>query len=102
MRLPVNAAHLTSIILRKADSLEEVLEFSSERKPQALVFGPGLGPHDKVGRFALELLAAASTASPHGMVIDADATDLVAATAATTFSKRPRRPGAPAIRADAA
>ncbi len=39
----VNAAHLTSTILRKADLLEEVAEWLGERKPAALVFGPGLG-----------------------------------------------------------
>jgi hydroxyethylthiazole kinase-like uncharacterized protein yjeF len=69
--LAVNAAHLTSVILRKAESKEEVLEYLRERKPQALVFGPGLGPREKVGRFALDLLAALDGA-PKSFVIDAD------------------------------
>ena len=36
----VNASHLTSTILHKADSLEEAAEWLGERKPGALVFGP--------------------------------------------------------------
>ena len=58
--LAVNAAHLTSIILRRTNSLEEVAEFIGARKPGALVFGPGLGTHDKVGAFALDLIAASA------------------------------------------
>jgi len=69
--LAVNAAHLTSVILRKTESLEDVIEYLAERKPQAMVFGPGLGPHEKVGRFALDLLAATAGA-PKTLVIDAD------------------------------
>ena len=41
--LQVNAAHLTSIILRKTDTLEHAEAFLRERKPSALVFGPGIG-----------------------------------------------------------
>lgn len=69
--LAVNATHLTSVILRKTESIDDVLEYVRERKPQALIFGPGLGPHEKVGRFALDLLAALEDA-PQTMVIDAD------------------------------
>ena len=43
----INAAHLTSTILRKADSVDEVGEWLGERKPAALVFGPGLGLDEK-------------------------------------------------------
>jgi len=68
----INAAHLTSIILRKADSLEEVAEWLGERKPAALVFGPGAGLQDKVGDFALELIAACAGVARH-IVFDADA-----------------------------
>ena len=41
--LAVNAAHLTSIMLRQADTLDEVLDFLDARKPQALVYRPGPG-----------------------------------------------------------
>lgn len=70
--LQVNAAHLTSTILRKAGSLEEVEAFLKERKPAALLFGPGLGLHSKVGDFALELIAA-SIGLVGAIVFDADA-----------------------------
>ncbi|ESX86145.1 bifunctional ADP-dependent NAD(P)H-hydrate dehydratase/NAD(P)H-hydrate epimerase [Mesorhizobium sp. LSHC412B00] len=55
--MQVNAAHLTSIMLREAGSMEEVQEFLSARHPEVLVFGPGLGPKPKVGDFALQLIA---------------------------------------------
>lgn len=79
--MQVNAAHLTSIMLREAGSMEEVQEFLSTRWPRALVFGPGLGPKPKVGDFALQLIATVadlSRASSFGthrpaIVLDADA-----------------------------
>ena len=70
--LAVNAAHLTSIILRKSDSLEDAIEFLEARKPGALVFGPGAGTTDKTGAFALELISAASGGAG-AIVFDADA-----------------------------
>jgi ADP-dependent NAD(P)H-hydrate dehydratase / NAD(P)H-hydrate epimerase len=68
----VNAAHLTSIILRKADTPEEVAEWIGDRKPAALVFGPGIGLQESVGDFALKLIAACSGLVRH-VVFDADA-----------------------------
>ncbi|MEP9390374.1 NAD(P)H-hydrate dehydratase [Mesorhizobium sp. KR9-304] len=68
----VNAAHLTSIILRKADTPEEIAEWLGDRKPAALVFGPGLGLDDKVGDLALKLIAASAGIVRH-IVFDADA-----------------------------
>lgn len=95
--LEVNAAHLTSIILRKTESMEDVAEFLRERKPQALVFGPGLGAHPKVGRFLLELLAEAGKAgAPTGMVVDADGLSS-ASLQAENFFAAIRRPGSPAL-----
>jgi hydroxyethylthiazole kinase-like uncharacterized protein yjeF len=70
--LAVNAAHLTSIILREAGSLEEVADFLGERKPAALVFGPGLATKPKVARFAVDMLARL-THSPCTIVFDASA-----------------------------
>ena len=93
--LAVNAAHLTSIILRKTESLEEVLEYLTDRKPQGLVFGPGLGPHEKVGRFALDLLAAIEGA-PKMMVIDADGLTSLAKQR-DAFFELTRRRAAPSI-----
>ena len=70
--LAVNAAHLTSIILRKADSPQEVAEWLSERKPGALVLGPGIGLQDSVGDYVLKLIAASAGLVRH-IVLDADA-----------------------------
>ncbi len=70
--LQVNAAHLTSTILRKADSPEEVAEWLGDRKPGALVFGPGIGLQESVGDFALKLIAACAGIVRH-IVFDADA-----------------------------
>ena len=68
---------------------------SGERKPQALVFGPGLGPHDKVGRFALDLLAAVRRRAAT-MVIDADGLTSLAQQPRRLFEAA-RRPGAPSF-----
>jgi hydroxyethylthiazole kinase-like uncharacterized protein yjeF len=70
--LQVNAAHLTSIILRKADKLDDIAEWLGERKPAALVFGPGLGLDDTVGDLALGLISA-SAGLVKSIVFDADA-----------------------------
>ncbi len=70
--LAVNAAHLTSIILRKADSPEEVAEWLDERGPGAVVLGPGLGLQESVGDFALGLVTAGAGRVRH-IVLDADA-----------------------------
>ena len=70
--LQVNAAHLTSIILRKADSPAEVAEWLDEREPGALVFGPGIGLQEGAGDFALKLIAASTGVVRH-IVFDADA-----------------------------
>jgi hydroxyethylthiazole kinase-like uncharacterized protein yjeF len=68
----VNAAHLTSTILRRADSVEEIDAFLAERKPRALVFGPGAGTNERAAALAVGLisLAAGRTAA---IVFDADA-----------------------------
>lgn len=70
--LAANAAHLTSTMLRKADTWKETQVFLEARHPEALVFGPGLGPERKVGDFALQLINAHENA-PNAIVLDADA-----------------------------
>lgn len=89
--LAANAAHLTSIILRRSDSLEDAITFLDARKPAALVYGPGLSPEPEVGRFALELMAHA-----HGrfgtLVLDADGITSLSRQRVAFFEAR-RRPG---------
>lgn len=68
--LAVNAMHLTSIMLRKADDGTEVEAFIGHRRPSAFVLGPGFGVGDKVREFALAVLAV--RAGVEGLVLDAD------------------------------
>lgn len=89
----VNAAQLTSIILREADTLDEVLAFLEARRPKSLVYGPGLGAEPDTGDFLLAILAQAGGWLT-SLVLDADGL--------STFEARPdllfetmRRPGMP-------
>jgi len=93
--LAVNGAHLTSIMLRKADTIDEVLDFLRARKPQTLVYGPGLGPEPDVGNFLLDLLGAIDGA-PRSMVIDADGITSTALQADAFFAAL-HREGAPEV-----
>ena len=93
--LAVNAAHLTSIILKKTESMDDVVEFMGARKPGALVFGPGLGTHTKVGRFALDLIAAAA-GLVGAIVLDADGLTVLAANRDEFFTQA-RATNAPAL-----
>ncbi len=93
--LAVNAAHLTSIILRRSDTLEDALGFLRDRRPQALVYGPGLGAQEAVATFALEMLAALG-GTVKTLVLDADALSQMARHASALFAAA-RAPGAPAL-----
>ncbi|RWH68676.1 MAG: NAD(P)H-hydrate dehydratase [Mesorhizobium sp.] len=70
----VNAAHLTSIMLKKADSIADVQEFIDGRRPSAFVLGPGFGVGEKTRDFALGVLAAGQRQDGRvdGLVLDAD------------------------------
>lgn len=68
--LAVNAMHLTSIMLRKADDRTDVEAFLADRRPSAFVLGPGFGVGDRTREFALAVLAA--RAGVEGLVLDAD------------------------------
>ncbi|MER8389891.1 NAD(P)H-hydrate dehydratase [Mesorhizobium sp. M0166] len=76
--MQVNAAHLTSIMLRKTDTIADIDEFVSERRPSAYVLGPGFGIGDKARDFTLRLLAQDSLYDRQrridlgGIVLDAD------------------------------
>jgi hydroxyethylthiazole kinase-like uncharacterized protein yjeF len=97
--IQANAAHLTSIMLRKADDIADIKAFVDERRPSAFVLGPGFGVGERTRTFALTLLAGqtrdASTRID-GLVLDADAI--------TSFREAPdalfeaaRQPNAPAL-----
>ncbi len=78
--LQVNAMHLTSTILRRADTLDDVGAFLRDRKPAALVFGPGLGTESPAAGFAVDLIGRSAGLVGH-IVFDADAL--------TVFSRDP-------------
>jgi hydroxyethylthiazole kinase-like uncharacterized protein yjeF len=54
--LAVNAMHLTSIMLRKTDGLADVESFLAERRPGALIYGPGLSPDGSTAALAVNLV----------------------------------------------
>ncbi|MBT1154786.1 NAD(P)H-hydrate dehydratase [Aminobacter anthyllidis] len=93
--LAANAAHLTSIILRRSDTLQDTLAFLGARKPEVLVYGPGLGPEPEVGRFALELMSVADGRFG-ALVLDADGITSLSHRRAAFFEAR-KRPNAPAL-----
>ncbi|TIM57583.1 NAD(P)H-hydrate dehydratase [Mesorhizobium sp.] len=72
--LQANAAHLTSIMLRKADSIADVQEFIGDRRPTAFVLGPGFGVGEKTRDFAVGVLATGQRQDGRadGLVLDAD------------------------------
>jgi hydroxyethylthiazole kinase-like uncharacterized protein yjeF len=69
--MPVNAAHLTAIMLRKVEDGADLSAFVEERRPSAFVLGPGFGVGEKARDFALAVLDGSSGAA--GLVLDADA-----------------------------
>lgn len=72
--LAANAAHLTSIMLREADGMEDVVAFIAERRPRAFVFGPGLDPRPKVAAFLTDLVGkVAEVGTPATIVVDGSA-----------------------------
>lgn len=95
--MQVNAAHLTSIMLRKADTVADMHGFVGERRPSAFVLGPGFGIGEKARDFALAVLGRQGAAGGiDGLVLDADGI--------TSFREAPdllfeaaRRPNAPAL-----
>lgn len=72
--MPVNAAHLTAVMLRQVDELADLAAFLADRRPSAFVLGPAFGVGDKARAFALAVLAAGGEAGSgaEGLVLDAD------------------------------
>ncbi|NMG38636.1 NAD(P)H-hydrate dehydratase [Chelativorans sp. ZYF759] len=79
----VNAAHLTAIMLRRTDSVDDLSEFVKERKPAAFVLGPGAGVNHHTRTHALELLAMKGGPA---LVLDADGITACAAAPDTLFA----------------
>lgn len=72
--LNVNAAHLTSIMLRETRSLKDAEAFIIDRKVAACVLGPGYGSASFARDHAMMLLSAAKSLAKNfkGLVLDAD------------------------------
>lgn len=79
----VNAAHLTAIMLRRADSVDDLSDFVKERRPAAFVLGPGAGVTHHTRTHALELLAMQGGPA---LVLDADGITACAETPDTLFA----------------
>lgn len=72
--MQVNAAHLTSIMLRKVDAVADLGAFLTDRRPSSFVLGPGFGVGEKARDFVLALLDAGQgqDTAIEGLVLDAD------------------------------
>lgn len=90
--IAVNGAHLTSVILRKAGSMEDVDAFLADRRPAAMVFGPGLDPKPKVGQFLVELIGRLDASTV--VVVDASALTSLASDPQPLFEAMQRLDGA--------
>ena len=69
--MAINAANLTSIMVRETRSLKDVRQFFAERKVGAAVLGPGYGNPAFAREHAL-FLANSGLEGFHGLVLDAD------------------------------
>jgi hydroxyethylthiazole kinase-like uncharacterized protein yjeF len=68
--ITTNAAHLTSIMLRKLDDAADLREAFAEREPAAIVLGPGYGLRRPIREMVLAVLAQSTMGT---LVLDADA-----------------------------
>ncbi len=95
--MQVNAAHLTAIMLRKTDAIEDVHDFLGDRRSSSFVLGPGFGVGDKARDFALAVLARKrQEGGVEGLVLDADGITSFRNAAAALFEAT-GRPDAPAL-----
>lgn len=87
--MQVNASHLTSIMLARVDSVEDVAAMLGDGRSRAYVLGPGFGVGERLRAFALALLGA----DHDGVVLDADAVTAFAEVPEALFARdRQRRP----------
>lgn len=95
--MQVNATHLTSIMLRKTDTVEDVHDLVGERRPSSFVLGPGFGIGDKARDFALAVLAKKrQDGGVEGLVLDADGITSFR-NAADVLFQAAQRPDAPRL-----
>ncbi|MFU0505638.1 NAD(P)H-hydrate dehydratase [Pseudaminobacter sp. NGMCC 1.201702] len=92
--IAANAAHLTSVMLRKCDTLADALAFFEARHPRALVYGPGLRPEAATAEFLAEMLGAEDL--PKALVLDASGITSLVHRSQALFPLL-QRPGAPEV-----
>ncbi|PYE86817.1 hydroxyethylthiazole kinase-like uncharacterized protein yjeF [Phyllobacterium leguminum] len=69
----VHAVHLTSIMLRKTETVADACAFIRDRKVRAAVLGPGFGDDPKIYALVPALLDRRRSGEEfHGLVLDAD------------------------------
>ncbi|GAA4529058.1 NAD(P)H-hydrate dehydratase [Chelativorans composti] len=92
--LPVNAAHLTSIMVRRVETRGDLMAFLEQRGANAFVLGPGFGVGRRVKEVA-ETLLQYEDGSGHRpkVVLDADAITAFAAEPDRLFAATARSPG---------
>ena len=96
--MQVNAAHLTSVMLRKADTVADLDAFLTDRRPSSFVLGPGFGIGEKARDFVLALLGTGQgqDAGIEALVLDADGITSFRDEPETLFQAA-RKSGAPAL-----
>ncbi len=82
----VNAAHLTSIMVRPVDGPDAAAAFLGEGKTAAAVIGPGFGVGAATRAQVLDLLDKGAASGLRGVVLDADALTSFRADAGTLFT----------------
>lgn len=82
--LAVNAAHLTAIMLRRTDGVADIDAFLAERRPNALVYGPGLSPDASTAALAVTLVERLA-GTGCALVVDASAITALAGAHAEAF-----------------
>ncbi len=70
--MTINAAHLTSIMLRQTETMADVSSFVESRRVRAMVFGPGLEADQATAVRLIDLLYLEAS-QPPALVIDASA-----------------------------
>lgn len=90
--LAANAAHLTSIMLRRAATLDEIGAFIAERRPDALVYGPGLAASTDTGALLIDIMTRLG-AHIAAIVVDASALTALAGQAGGFFAVSSRQDG---------
>ena len=90
--LAVNAAALTAVMLKPADTPEQFAELLTDKRLNIVIIGPGIGIGDRTRAFVLAILAA-----KRAVVLDADALTSFADAPGTLFAALKTSSGTKAV-----